>query len=45
LRLMIQSGELTPCEVELEKVIIKDEIPKYMSGECIAPQMEYIVNH
>ena len=41
-RTLIQAGEITPKKEEIERIIKKESIDKFMSGEAIAPQMTYI---
>lgn len=41
LREYIRSGVLIPNLDELKKMIKPDAISKFLSGECIAPQLTY----
>lgn len=42
LRKLIKEGTLTPDREELDKMIVESAHPKFISGECIAPQMTYV---
>jgi len=42
LRKYIQEGILKPIYEEIEKAIVEEYREKYVTGECICPQMEYI---
>ena len=42
LREYIQKNKIVPVESELIKVVKKESVDKFMSGEAIAPQMTYI---
>jgi hypothetical protein len=41
-RMLIQTKEIAPKKEEIEKVIKKESINKFLTGEAIAPQMTYI---
>lgn len=43
LRKHIKSGHLTPDAEELDRMIVKDAQPDFISGDKIAPQMFYKV--
>lgn len=45
LRKFIQDGTLSPDEKELKKSVVPESLPKFLSGECILPQMTYIRNN
>lgn len=42
LRSYIECGELQPEAEQLHALIVPQAWCKYISGECIAPQMEYV---
>ena len=42
LRSKIECGELQPEAEQLHALIVPQAWCKYISGECIAPQMEYV---
>lgn len=41
-RTLIQTKEIAPVKEELERIVKKESINKFLSGEAIAPQMTYI---
>jgi hypothetical protein len=41
-RMLIQTKEIAPKKEEIEKIIKKESINKFLTGEAIAPQMTYI---
>ena len=45
LRKFIQDGTLSPVEEELQKSVVPEALPKFLSGECLLPQMTYVRNN
>lgn len=41
-RTLIQTGEIAPIKEEVERLVKKESIDKFLNGEAIAPQMTYI---
>lgn len=41
-RELIKAGVITPLQSELDKMIKPEAQYKFITGECIAPQMTYI---
>ncbi len=39
---LIAEGIIAPLRSEVERYVVADAVEKYMSGEYIFPQMEYI---